>query len=104
MNLDPDSCLLPQEMAHKVFDVLVHVAGASEHSRNEFVYHYTLSDRPPTEWRFGGTLGFGGKFWRANDKWYVTCYREDGSVERQKTIDEANASLAALRAEFKATL
>lgn len=50
-----------------------------------------------TEYRFQGNLGFGGKFWNANNRWYVTCYSEDETPERKAMIRKANERLAALR-------
>jgi hypothetical protein len=50
-----------------------------------------------TEYRFQGNLGFGGKFWNANNRWYVTCYSEDETPERKEMIRKANEKLAALR-------
>lgn len=53
-----------------------------------------------SEWRFCGHLGFGGKF-RFPGFW-VDCYPEDISPEREKVIQEANSRLQALRAEISA--
>lgn len=50
-----------------------------------------------SEYRFIGSLGFGGKFWRNNGRWYVTAYREDLTPERQAVIDATNAALTALK-------
>jgi len=85
-------------VANQVYDVLVSICGANEHDRESFLYHQT-SDTPPTEWRFCGALGFGGKFWRAGESykpWYVNCYREDRTSKREKIIDAANEALARL--------
>ena len=54
------------------------------------------------EWRFQGALGFGGKFWNWDGRWYVSCYREDDSPERSKMIEQANLDLAQLRVSFDA--
>lgn len=49
------------------------------------------------EYRFQGLLGFGGKFWNANDKWYVTCYLEDATPWREDAIADANRALSKLK-------
>lgn len=48
------------------------------------------------EYRFMGSLGFGGKVWSNRGRLYVTCYPEDRTPERQAAIDWANARLATL--------
>ena len=45
-------------LANRIYDVLVAEAGASEYFRQDFLYHFGTH-----EFRFGGDLGFGGKFW-----------------------------------------
>jgi hypothetical protein len=85
---------LSREMADKVYDILVDVCGAGEYMRDSFVAMQT--SEMIYEWRFGGDLGFGGKFWNVNDKLYVNCYPEDNNPERQKMIDEANEKLSKL--------
>lgn len=88
---------LTAEQANAIWDVLVEHAGASELGRSDFVDVETWQDC--TEYRFQGSLGFGGKFWRNRDRWYVTAYPEDvrGLPERQQAIDTANAALAELK-------
>lgn len=39
---------------------------------------------PGGEFRFQGTLGFGGKFWSYG--WYVNCYSEDETPARAAVI------------------
>lgn len=50
------------------------------------------------EFRFVGSLGFGGKVWSTSRDRpaYVNCYSEDETPERLKVIEQANARLAAL--------
>lgn len=63
--------LLTKEAAHAVFDILVAEAGASEHDRNPFVWHHAedrLAADIPSEWRFQGDLGFGGKLYVERDR------------------------------------
>lgn len=86
--------------AHAVYSVLVETAGASERSRDSFVYSQTREF--VSEWRFMGDLGFGGKFWRNTgflpdgswgEKWYVNYYAEHETAERRATMEAANARL-----------
>lgn len=87
---------MDEATAHKVWDVLVETAGAHERGRDEFVYHQTRK-HPPTEYRFQGLLGFGGKFWSERARWRVTAYPEDMTPERKTIIEQANAALAELK-------
>lgn len=86
---------LTREQANAVYDVLVEHAGASEADRADFALYVSCG---VTEYRFQGGLGFGGKFWTSGGRWYVTCYREDLTADRQRAIDVTNAALAGLRA------
>jgi hypothetical protein len=53
------------------------------------------------EYRFQGDLGFGGKFWRNDGRWYVSAYPEDVKArpERAGIIEATNAALAELQAK-----
>ncbi|GAB2733916.1 hypothetical protein [Nocardioides pakistanensis] len=93
---------LTREAAEEVYTVLVEHAGASDDgwARADFVHHQGASFC--SEYRFGGCLGFGGKFWRTTvrlpdgtfgEGWYVTAYPEDTTVEVQTRIDATNAAL-----------
>ena len=80
---------------NQVYDVLTGLLGAPERERASFICWWGgLRDK---EYRFCGRLGFGGKFWRTSDAWYVSCYRENESPERIALIEEANDSLKRLR-------
>ena len=79
--------------ANAIYDILVEECGAPMRNRRDFVYHQTDSDI--REWRFSGSLGFGGKFWRS-DKWYVSYYQEHQTPERDAMERAANARLATL--------
>lgn len=89
---------LTHDQADAIYTALVAHAGASEDDRRFFVeaqtddYHY--------EYRFIGGLGFGGKFWRNDGRWYVSAYPEDVRVRpsRQQAINNTNAALSALLA------
>lgn len=74
----------------QIYNLLVTHVGAPEGLRQQFI----LSWGTMTEFRFIGSLGFGGKFWKARDRYYVTCYPEDETPGRQVLIQEANRLLA----------
>ena len=95
-----DSPPISDKWANAIWDVLKHVAGASEYWREHFVQKQA---KGCGEFRFGGTLGFGGKFRNYNDRWYVDCYPEDITDWREKTIDEVNVKLSLLRAQAGAS-
>ena len=92
---------LTPAQARAVYNVLVEHAGATEAGRDAFVVVQANSLQP--EFRFQGSLGFGGKFRRErlDDRWYVDAYPED--IKRDPTIqnriDATNAALAALNTE-----
>lgn len=87
----------PKDIFNKAYDILVEHAGASnlDHYREAFV-EYFVTERHTTEWRFLGNLGFGGKFWRNDERYYILCYSEDKSPERDKVIEKVNALLKEL--------
>lgn len=76
-------------MADQIYDLLVLHVGAPEGLRQQFV----LSWDAMTEFRFMGTLGFGGKFWKKRDGYYISCYPEDETPGRLVLIQEANRLL-----------
>jgi hypothetical protein len=57
---------------------------------------YLACPRGEFEWRFCGSLGFGGKLRYSNDGFRVTCYSEDRTPECDKCIQTANARLRML--------
>ena len=87
-------------------DLLVEYAAAPEHDREDFVFAQITGWCD--EYRFGGLLGFGGKFRRrwervgccSAERWYVDAYPED--VARDPSIgvrvNATNAALAGLLA------
>ena len=79
---------MTKEKANKIYDVLVTEAGANESERENFIFHHCDSKYPCDEWRFQGKLGFGGKYWRLNNR--VTCYSEDETTETLKIIEIVN--------------
>ncbi len=90
---DPEAPL-PAALASDVYDVLIAHCRAPAADKDHFVRRQAESVIP--EWRFGGLLGFGGKFWNANSSLYVTAYSEDTGPETRLIIAEADRALLAL--------
>ena len=106
--------MITSETANKIYDILVEECQASNNPapREQFVFaqshdnHLTLCESCCThciEYRFGGALGFGGKFWHNDNRWYVSAYREDTTPKVKKMIEKANVRLAELKASCSAT-
>lgn len=90
---------LTETKARVAYELLVRHVGATddEDSRQAFVRYVTEDSRHPYEWRFCGTLGFGGKF--RLDSYhgaYVDCYPDDLTPERQIAIGKVNIGLQAV--------
>ena len=87
------------EFAHKIWKILVEHAGCREdnYSRQAFidylVNHWECQD---VEWRFGGSLGFGGKLYYNNNGLYVNCYSEDLNPKREQILQNTNSALRML--------
>lgn len=79
------------DQANAVYDVLMAHAGARESWRSDFIHVVTKGG---SEYRFQGSLGFGGKYRQKTNK--VDCYQEDETPERLATIEATNAALAQL--------
>ena len=106
---------LSMSLAAQIYKVLVNVCGARDREftmeagpyqgeicfpeRAEFCQEFSKDD-PTSEYRFQGMLGFGGKFWHNNDRFYVSVYREDETPEIIVMVEEANKQLAELRKEY----
>lgn len=88
--------MTPKETFEAAYSILVEHAGAREIWRRDFVSYFTIHPRQPYEWRFQGTLGFGGKFWLRQDGFAVTCYSEDLTPERDLVIRRVNEALEPL--------
>jgi hypothetical protein len=90
--------------ANAAYDILIKYAGVRERRgvRYSFIHHVSCAEHPTDEYRFMGSLGFGGKF-RNNlnhgNTPHVDCYPEDETPERLKVIEATNAALAELFAE-----
>jgi hypothetical protein len=80
--------------ANRIYDVLVEECAAREASRDYFAQWFDTG-ASGDEFRFCGSLGFGGKFWAS--RWDVNCYREDETPARLATMDRANVRLAEIR-------
>ncbi|WP_045740776.1 hypothetical protein [Actinoplanes rectilineatus] len=95
---------LTADQANAIYDILTQHAGAHEDGRSNFVTAQTGNG--PAEYRFQGSLGFGGKFWRTtgmrrtdrNLSWRVTCYEEDRTPDRDVAVEATNRALAGLLA------
>jgi hypothetical protein len=84
--------------AQRICTILVEECGYdASHNATDWLVQWLLDGAPAREYRFQGSLGFGGKFW-AQD-WRVTCYPEDETPERWAAIQRANMRLQRLREE-----
>lgn len=96
---------MTEERANRVYDVLVRLAGARDDDDDRLMFVHIQTREWCTEYRFMGSLGFGGKFWRTPDgfgeRWRIDCYREDETPGRRRIIDETNEALEQLLAETK---
>lgn len=82
-----------KDFAEKVYDTLVEHVGAKEVDRDGFVTAQT--SRRVGEWRFIGTLGFGGKVYRGtrDRRVFVSYYPEDRNPVREEAMEKCNAAL-----------
>lgn len=97
--LTPRGQPLSHAVAADIYDILVQHARANIGDRRYFALRQSTvtPDSPKIdEWRFGGLLGYGGKFWNVNDKWYVTAYPEDTTDEIRRIIAGTNLALLEL--------
>ncbi|KKN19810.1 hypothetical protein LCGC14_0941940 [marine sediment metagenome] len=86
------------DLAYQIYKILVEHAGANTGpTRDMFLVWFVEESKfdLSREFRFQGSLGFGGKFWR-NGRFYVTCYSEDETPERMATIERTNDALSIL--------
>jgi hypothetical protein len=84
-----------EDEANAVFDILRDTCSVGEHQREDFVLSHT--HRFIDEYRFIGSLGFGGKVYRTDARcaWHVSMYREDETPERLAAMAAANERLVA---------
>ena len=86
---------LSWEEVGAVWDTLVLHAGASDHVDHKDTFTIYASGRESVpEYRFQGSLGFGGKVRYLDGKWSVYCYPEDWTAERAAIIATTNDALA----------
>lgn len=64
--------------------------------RQEFI-RWFAENHGDYEFRFQGDLGFGGKFWDYDGRWYVTYYAEDQTKNRDDIEIRANIALEELK-------
>lgn len=92
--------VITETEADQAYSALVEHADAIDRDgeRHAFVHAVSKADRPTDEYRFMGSLGFGGKFRNPGHGSvpYVDCYPEDMTSERSIVIDRTNEALAAL--------
>jgi hypothetical protein len=80
-----------------IWGILVAVCHAPDNISERLQFRL-FWDGGGNEYRFCGSLGSGGKFWRANyTPWSVSCYQEDETPERLSIISRANDALARLQ-------
>lgn len=91
------------EQCDEVIRILVDECGMRQPDRYcAFRYHVAEATEACREYRFCGSLGFGGKFrnnGNHNDTPHVDCYPEHETPERLAMIELANARLSALFSE-----
>ena len=89
--------MTPQQIFNRIYDILCEHAGArdGDWQREGFVRLFAESAET-TEWRFQGLLAFGGKFWRNDGRYYVTCYPEDETAARRDIVEKVNELLKEL--------
>ena len=87
--------------AECIWDVLVEHCGAhnDEEGWNMLSFIQAATDGRWSQWRFQGTLGFGGKVWNNDGRFYVNYYREDETSEREAAQKAANVELAKIYEE-----
>ncbi len=85
---------LSKESANSIYDILVSMGGAPEDMRHDFIYHHCDSKFGCDEYRFGGKLGSGGKYYSSNNR--VDCYTEDYTSETKTLIEDINGYLSGI--------
>lgn len=97
--LDVIAKAIEPELYGRVWDILALYAGASVDVRDRDRFIQCMSQRTKRggyevqEYRFGGGLGFGGKLWRYDGRFYITCYPEDETPDLRRIIDKTNEAL-----------
>ena len=79
-----------------VYDVLVSCGASTEPVDRLYFMQWALDGCPGGEWRFMGSLGWGGKLYVNDFNMYVSCYPEDETPARLDMILLADERLEAL--------
>jgi hypothetical protein len=99
---------IPEDLATEIFNILVNHAGYFKCDSNKQQFLYCQNEIPSkwndhggcTEYRFQGKLGFGGKFWNTNNKFYISSYPEDLNEDTKKIINIVNELLKPIYQKF----
>lgn len=70
----------------RIWVLLVKLCGANKSQWSDFEQHFPDC----VEYRFGGSLGFGGKVWISRERVHVSCYPEDETPERLAAMKSFN--------------
>ncbi len=89
--------------AHQVYEILIEYGGATPHGQPDFRYAMVHAEIPCQEYRFGGVLGFGGKFHNEDNRFRVSAYAEHTGPEERILMARANAALHTCFLAFFAT-
>lgn len=81
-------------LANDIWTILVATCGAREDGRAIFE-QYLVAHGNDGEFRFQGSLGFGGKFYCKG--WRVSYYPEDHTPAREAAVNMAMVKLTMLR-------
>lgn len=85
------------DLSNQIFDILVAECGAQESGRDSFLASMSMDVRDENyrsnEHRFGGWLGFGGKFWNERNRFRVSAYDEDTNPRTRLMMARANKKL-----------
>lgn len=94
--------IVPIEVAEKVWSVVVEHCDAHEQDSRSFLPCATRGHW--TEYRFQGSLGFGGKVWHERGRSFrVSCHPEDSTPALEAAMATANAHLAVAYSEWQDT-
>lgn len=98
---------LNDQIARRVFDILVEYAGADEGLWPQFAVYLTKDEEQGHEFRFRGFLGRDGKLIYQRRTFgpnlYVTCEPDDETPEREEVIKATNRALMGMDYLIKVT-
>jgi len=99
-NTFPPLVRLTDLQARAVYELLTTYCNVSAHPHDvdSFVYEFT-GDKPTSEYRIQGDLGYGGKF--RFPRMSVDFYPEDRTPARERMAEDVNKVLSGLKAEFE---